>query len=223
MAAKEKYQKKVHIGGTIDSDVADWLMKTRGEDKFSTYLNSVLRRAMELGIRGIPESATSLDKFKATIDRIRSRVVALQDRVESLEAVVSPEKLNKVKMERGVKRPRGRPRKSPELAFAVEREAVEAGEYSPRNDVDWYISHDKYKKIKAEPMMNAVEMVMKEFDRGSELTVGSLKGSYETSAIGVPYPTFKLFYFPMIRDRLVQKKIIQKVEHAGKKGVYRKR
>ena len=76
--------------------------------------------------------------------------------------------------------------------------------------------------MKPQPLENALGMVMREFDKGKDLTVGMIKPIYDTAEIGVPYPTFKLFYFPLIRDRLQSKGIIQKVEHAGKKGVYRK-
>jgi hypothetical protein len=36
MANKMGAHKKVHIGGTIDRDVAEWLSKSKGGEKFST-------------------------------------------------------------------------------------------------------------------------------------------------------------------------------------------
>ena len=46
MANHTGSRKKIHIGGTIDSDVAEWLMKTKGDEKFSAHLNDILREAM---------------------------------------------------------------------------------------------------------------------------------------------------------------------------------
>jgi hypothetical protein len=204
-------KRKVHIGGTIDSDVAEWLMKTKGKEKFSAHLNDILRGAM--GGRGQKESrggTTSMSKFNSTIDTLHDRIRTLQNRVESIEAGMGVEP--KAVAE---KRPRGRPRKA--------KPAEEpSGPYDVHADIDWYMSHDKYKKVKPQPMENAFAMVMREFEKGGDLTVGTLKADYDQAGVGVPYPTFKLFYFPLIRDRLVSKGIIQKVEHAGKKGVYRK-
>ncbi len=202
-------KKKVHIGGTIDSDVAEWLMKTKGKEKFSAHLNDILRDAM--GGRGSRASQGSMSKFKSTIETLHDHIKMLQDRVESIEAGMGAEP-------RAVKekRPRGRPRK----AKPVEEPS---GPYDVHADIDWYLSHDKYKKVKPQPMENAFALAMREFDKGGDVTVGSLKAEYDQAGVGVPYPTFKLFYFPLIRDRLLSKGIIQKVEHAGKKGVYRKK
>jgi len=72
-------------------------------------------------------------------------------------------------------------------------------------------------------MENAFKAVLSRVENGGEVTVGSFKESYEPAEIGVPFPTFKLFYFPLIRDRMLIKGMIEKMEHAGKKGVYRKR
>ena len=208
--------KKIHIGGTIDSDVAEWLMKTRGDEKFSAHLNDILREAMggrvSIGGRvskGSHKDAASLKKFQSTMDNLRDNIRSLQDRVEGIEAGIGLQA-------RPEKRPRGRPRK----AKLIE---VSGGPYDAHADIGWYISHDKYKKVKPQPLENALGMVMREFDKGKDLTVGMIKPVYDNAEIGVPYPTFKLFYFPLIRDRLQSKGIIQKVEHAGKKGVYRKR
>ena len=99
MAAQAKSIKKVRIGGTIDSDVADWLGRTKGKGKFSKHLNAVLRSAMESGAGGQP----SLESFKSTLDNILDRVKLLQDKVECIE----PDKAAKAP----AKRPRGRPRK----------------------------------------------------------------------------------------------------------------
>jgi hypothetical protein len=96
-------------------------------------------------------------------------------------------------------------------------------DYDVRNDLQWFLSHDRYKKVKAEPLVNAFDMVVGKLDTGKNLTVGTLKEGYDRGTIGVPYPTFRLFYFPLIRDRLLEKKMIEKVERPGKKGVYRKR
>jgi hypothetical protein len=214
MAAQAKTRKKVRIGGTIDSDVADWLGRTKGKDKFSKHLNAVLRSAMESGAGAQP----SLGSFKSTLDNILDRVKMLQDRVECIEpgkAVAAP-----------AKRPRGRPRK----LETTERikvggkliDAVSTG-YDVRDDVQWYLSHDRYKKVRADPLVNAFDMVVGRLDTGKNLTVGALKDGYDRSTIGVPYPTFRLFYFPLIRDRLLEKKMIEKVDRPGKKGVYKKR
>ena len=46
MANHTGLRKKIHIGGTIDNDVAEWLMKTKGDEKFSTHLNEILRESM---------------------------------------------------------------------------------------------------------------------------------------------------------------------------------
>jgi len=102
-------------------------------------------------------------------------------------------------------------------------EAVGPEGYDVHADIDWFISHDKYKKIKPETMERAFGAVAGEFGKGGELTVGTFKPGYSAEEVGVPYPTFKLFYFPLIRDRMLMKGMIEKVEHAGKKGVYRKR
>lgn len=195
-------RKKVHIGGTIDSDVAEWLLKTRGGDKFSTHLNEILRGAME---GGTPRDITSVTQFKNTMETLRQRVMSLQDRVESLE---SGGRISR----------RGRPRKA-----QIVPEAVGPEGYDVHADIDWFMSHDKYKKVKPETMERAFNKVAGEFDKGEEVTVGAFKEIYNTEEVGVPYPTFKLFYFPLIRDRMLMKGMIEKVEHAGKKGVYRKR
>jgi hypothetical protein len=202
MASKMGSRKKVHIGGTIDSDVAEWLLKTRGGDKFSTHLNEILRGAME---GGAPRDITSVTQFKNTMETLRQRVMSLQDRVESLE---SGGRISR----------RGRPRKA-----QIVPEAVGPEGYDVHADIDWFMSHDKYKKVKPETMERAFNKVAAEFDKGEEVTVGAFKESYNTEEVGVPYPTFKLFYFPLVRDRMLMKGMIEKVEHAGKKGVYRKR
>lgn len=205
-------RKKIHIGGTIDSDVAEWLMKTKGDEKFSAHLNDILREAMSGRVsKGSRGDAASLKKFKSTVDDLRNHIKSLQDRVEGIEAGIGLQARPAAE-----KRRRGRPRK----ARLVEEPG---GPYDAHADIDWYISHDKYKKVKPQPLENALGMVMREFDKGKDLTVGMIKPMYDTAEIGVPYPTFKLFYFPLIRDRLQSKGIIQKVEHAGKKGVYRKK
>jgi hypothetical protein len=202
MANKMGARKKVHIGGTIDSDVAEWLTKTRGGDKFSTHLNNILRSAME---SGTPREITSLTQFKGTMETLRQRVMSLQDRVESLESG-------------GRTARRGRPRKA-----QISPEALGPEGYDVHADIDWFMSHDKYKKVKPDTMENAFGMVAREFEKGGDLTVGTFRPDYNTGDVGVPYPTFKLFYFPLIRDRMLMKGMIEKVEHAGKKGVYRKR
>jgi hypothetical protein len=203
MASKMGARKKVHIGGTIDSDVAEWLVKTKGGEKFSTHLNNILRSAME---SGTPREITSLSQFKNTMETLRQRVVSLQDRVESLES--------------GMQAParRGRPKKA-----HIVPEALGPEGYDVHADIDWYVSHDRYKKVKPDAMENAFELVAREFEKGGDVTVGMLKENYSPEEVGVPYPTFKLFYFPLIRDRMLMKGLIEKVEHAGKKGVYRKR
>ncbi len=204
MAGKMGASKKVHIGGTIDSDVADWLMKTKGREKFSTHLNNILRNAMESGtVREI----ASISQFKNNMETLRQRVISLQDRVESLESgfQVQPAR-------------RGRPKKA-----SIVPEALGPEGYDVHADIDWFMSHDKYKKVKSDAMEKAFAFVSREFDRGGELTVGMLKDSFNKGEVGVPYPTFKLFYFPLVRDRMLMKGLVEKVEHAGKKGVYRKR
>jgi len=212
MAVQAKTRKKVRIGGTIDSDVADWLGRTKGKEKFSKHLNAVLRSAMESGA-----GAPSLDSFKSTLDNILDRVKLLQDKVECIEPG---------KMAAPAKRPRGRPRKL-ETTDRIrvggrQIDAVTTG-YDVRDDVQWYLSHDRYKKVRADPLVNAFDMVVGKLDTGKNLTVGMLKDGYDRGTIGVPYPTFRLFYFPLIRDRLLEKKMIEKVDRPGKKGVYRKR
>ena len=204
MVNKMGARKKVHIGGTIDSDVADWLLKTRGGEKFSTHLNNILRNAME---NGTPRETTSLAQFKGTVETLRQRFITLQDRVESLESGVHVRPLK-----------RGRPRKS-----QIIPEAAGAEGYDVHADIDWFMAHDKYKKVKPDAMERAFGVVARKFGDDGEVTVGTFKESYSTEEVGVPYPTFKLFYFPLIRDRMIMKGIIEKVEHAGKKGVYRKR
>lgn len=197
-------RKKVHIGGTIDSDVAEWLMKTRGGEKFSTHLNEILRSAMESGtLREI----TSLSQFKNTVETLRQRVMSLQDRVESLESGMQAQPAR-----------RGRPKKA-----HIVPEALGPEGYDVHADIDWYMSHDKYKKIKPDALEKAFGVVAREFDKGGDVTVGMFKENYDAAEVGVPYPTFKLFYFPLVRNRMLMKGLIEKVEHAGKKGVYRKR
>ncbi len=203
MVNKLGARKKVHIGGTIDSDVAEWLVKTKGGEKFSTHLNNILRSAME---SGTPREIGSLSQFKSTMETLRQRVMSLQDRVESLESgMQAPTK-------------RGRPKRA-----HIVPEALGPEGYDVHADIDWYTSHDKYKKVKPEVMEKAFSAVAREFDKGGDVTVGMLKENYSPEEVGVPYPTFKLFYFPLIRDRMLMKGLIEKVEHAGKKGVYRKR
>jgi hypothetical protein len=214
MTAQAKAKKKVRIGGTIDSDVADWLGRTKGKEKFSKHLNAVLRSAMESGTGTQP----SLDNFKSTLDNILDRVKLLQDKVECMEpvkAAATP-----------AKRPRGRPRKletTERIKVGGKQIDVVSTGYDVRDDVQWYLSHDRYKKVRADPLVNAFDMVVGKLDTGKNLTVGMLKDGYDRSTIGVPYPTFRLFYFPLIRDRLLEKKMIEKVDRPGKKGVYRKR
>ncbi len=213
MAAQAKAKRKVRIGGTIDSDVADWLGRTKGKEKFSKHLNVILRSVMESGAGAQP----SLESFQIKLDNILDRVKQLQDKVECIE----PGRASAVP----AKRPRGRPRK---IDTAVGRKtggkrAAAGTGYDVRDDVQWFLSHDRYGKVRAEPLINAFEMVQRKLETGDNLTVGMLKEDYDTSAIGVPYPTFRLFYFPLIRDRMLEKKIIEKVEKPGKKGVYRKR
>jgi len=197
-------RKKVHIGGTIDSDVAEWLMKTRGGEKFSTHLNEILRSAME---SGTPREITSLSQFKNTVETLRQRVMSLQDRVESLESGMQARPAR-----------RGRPKKA-----HIVPEALGPEGYDVHADIDWYMSHDKYKKIKPDALEKAFGVVAREFDKGGDVTVGMFKENYDAAEVGVPYPTFKLFYFPLVRNRMLMKGLIEKVEHAGKKGVYRKR
>ncbi len=81
MAAQAKAKKKVRIGGTIDSDLADWLGRTKGKEKFSKHLNAVLRSAMESGTGTQP----SLESFQNKLDNILDRVKQLQDKVECIE------------------------------------------------------------------------------------------------------------------------------------------
>jgi hypothetical protein len=197
-------RKKVHIGGTIDSDVAEWLVKTKGGEKFSTHLNNILRNAMEGGTQG---GITSLSQFKNNMETLRQRVLSLQDRVESLESGIQAQPAR-----------RGRPKKA-----SIVPEALGPEGYDVHADIDWYTSHDKYKKIKPDVLEKAFAVVAREFDRGGDVTVGMLKENYSPEEVGVPYPTFKLFYFPLVRDRMLMKGLIEKVEHAGKKGVYHKR
>jgi len=204
MANHTGSRKKIHIGGTIDSDVAEWLMKTKGDEKFSAHLNDILREAMSGRVsKGSRGEDASLKKFKLTVDNLRNNIKSLQNRMEGIEAGIGLQARPSAE-----KRPRGRPRK----ARLVEEPG---GPYDAHADIDWYISHDKYKKVKPQPLENALNMVMREFDKGKDLTVGMIQPTYDTVEIGVPYPTFKLFYFPLIRDRLQSKGIIQKVEHAG--------
>ncbi len=214
MAAQAKVKKKVRIGGTIDSDVADWLGRTKGREKFSKHLNTVLRSAMESGTGTQP----SLESFQSKLDNILDRVKQLQDKVECIEpgkAAPAP-----------AKRPRGRPRKIETVdrvrSGGKQIDAMSTS-YDVRDDVQWYLSHDRYKKVRAEPLVNAFDMVVGKLDTGKNLTVGMLKDGYDRGTIGVPYPTFRLFYFPLIRDRLLEKKMIEKVDRPGKKGVYKKR
>jgi hypothetical protein len=215
MAAQAKAKRKVRIGGTIDSDVADWLGRTKGKEKFSKHLNAVLRSAMVSGTGSQP----SLDSFKSTLDNILDRVKLLQDKVECIEP-------GKAAAPAPAKRPRGRPRKLETTARIKvggrQIDAVSTG-YDVRDDVQWYLSHDRYRKVRADPLVNAFDMVVGKLDTGKNLTVGMLKEGYDRATIGVPYPTFRLFYFPLIRDRLLEKKMIEKVDRPGKKGVYRKR
>ncbi|HMK47807.1 MAG TPA: hypothetical protein VK436_14390 [Methanocella sp.] len=213
MAMKAKYQRKVRIGGTIDNDVLEWLMKTRGKEKFSTHLNSILRQAMDSGIR---KQGRSLEKFHGTLSIIEGRINKLQERLKTLEASKEiPEK----------KRGRGRPRKvrEAENVRPGRKESYQSDiKYNPQNDVNWFMSNDRYKKIKPEPLVNALNYVISRFENGNNITVGMLAEGFDRKSIGVPFPTFRLFYFPMIRDRLMEKKIIEKVDKPGKKGVYKK-
>ena len=210
MAAQAKAKRKVRVGGTIDSDVADWLNRTRGREKFSKHLNAVLRNAMESGAGAPP----AMDDFKSTLDNILERVKSLQDQVECMEPgrAAAP-----------AKRPRGRPRKQDPADRAGRMIGAQSTGYDVRDDVQWFLSHDRYKKVRPGPLVNAFDMVVGQLEDGKNLTVGLLKDGYDRAAVGVPYPTFRLFYFPLIRDRLMDKKMIEKVERPGKKGVYRKR
>lgn len=213
MAAKAKARRKVRIGGTIDSDVADWLNRTKGREKFSKHLNAVLRSSMESGSGTQP----SMDSFRNTLDSILEKVTSLQEKVGGAEKSGAPAP---------GKRPRGRPRKLQNVEhIRIGGKEVDtlSTEYDVRNDLQWFLSHDRYKKVKPDPLVNAFDMVVGKLDTGKNLTVGTLKEGYDRGAIGVPYPTFRLFYFPLIRDRLMEKKMIEKVERPGKKGVYRKR
>ena len=212
MAAQAKPKRKVRIGGTIDSDVADWLNRAKGKEKFSKHLNAVLRSAMESGAGAQP----SLDRFSNKLDSILERIKTLQDKVECIEPgrAAAP-----------AKRPRGRPRKQKDAARSRDGGQAEAvgAAYDVRDDLQWFLSRDRYKKIRPGPLVNAFDMVVGRLGAGENLTVGLLKDGYDRSAVGVPYPTFRLFYFPLIRDRLLEKKMIEKVERPGKKGVYKKR
>lgn len=216
MAAKAKLSRKVHIGGTIDSDVADWLERTKGREKFSTHLNRVLRQTME---SGKAEEERSIQNFQGTLSSIEGKISALQDRLKTIEA--GSEQAGPV-----VKRGRGRPRKIKAISHVRsggrEVDALST-EYDVQSDVNWYLSHDKYKKVKPEPLVNAFDFVVGKFDTGRNVTVKTIEEGYDRGQIGVPFPTFRLFYFPLIRDRLMEKKIIEKVDKPGKKGVYRKR
>lgn len=215
MAVKAKSIHKVRIGGTIDNDVADWLERTKGEEKFSTHLNKVLRQAMG---SGTVEEARSLKSFKGTLSSIEGKISALQERLKTLESAPGTPP--------AAKRGRGRPRKTQATGHVREggrEKGTVTTEYDPQNDINWYLSHDRYKKIKPGPLVNAFHMVVKNFDTQKNVTVGMLKESYDQGEIGVPFPTFRLFYFPLIRDRLMEKKIIERVENPGKKGVYQKR
>ncbi len=169
MAAQAKAKKKVRIGGTIDSDVADWLGRTKGKEKFSKHLNAVLRSAMESGTGAQP----SLGNFKSTLDNILDRVKLLQDKVECIEPG---------KAAAPAKRPRGRPRKL-EITNRIkvggkQIDAVSTG-YDVRDDVQWFLSHDRYKKVRADPLVNAFDMVVSKLDTGKNLTVGMLKEGYD--------------------------------------------
>lgn len=212
MPAKAKSKGKVRIGGTVDNEVASWLMKTRGKEKFSAHLNDVLKSAMKSGTR-----TESVEGFRHTLDNILERVVSLQDRVEGIENGHAP---------KPEKRGRGRPRKVQSAEhIKIRGKGIDqlASTYDVRNDLQWYRTHDKHKKIKPEPLVNAFGIVVSKFDEESNVNVGMLKEDYDQPAIGVPYPTFRLFYWPLIRDRLLEKKIIEKVDRPGKKGVYKKR
>ncbi|WP_231844819.1 hypothetical protein [Methanocella arvoryzae] len=216
MAANARLSRKVHIGGTIDRDVADWLERTKGKEKFSTHLNNVLRQAMEAGTTS---EERVLQSFQGTLSNIEGKINALQDRLKTIESgakQVRPE----------VKRGRGRPRKIKAVDHVrIGGKEVDtlATEYDVQSDINWYLSHDKYKKIKPEPLVNAFDFVVGKFDTGKPITIKTIEEGYDRGQIGVPFPTFRLFYFPLIRDRLMEKKIIEKVEKPGKKGVYQKR
>ena len=87
MANHTGLRKKIHIGGTIDSDVAEWLMKTKGDGKFSAHLNEILRESMSgRASKGSRGDTASLKKFKSTVDNLRNNIKSLQDRVEGIEA-----------------------------------------------------------------------------------------------------------------------------------------
>lgn len=202
MARKTGSRKKVHIGGTIDVDVADWLVKTRGGEKFSAHLNNILRSAME---KNGPREATSVEQVRGAVETLRKKIMDLQDRVDSLEAGAPVSR-------------RRRPRRD-----TIVPEAAGAEGYDVHADIEWFISHDQYRKIKPETMERAFGVVAREFEKGGDVTVNTFKPEYSVEAVGVPYPTFKLFYFPLIRDRMLMKGMVEKVEHAGKKGVYRRR
>lgn len=237
MATKLKSQKKVRIGGTVDQDVSRWLMKTKGREKFSAHLNKVLRKAMESesGIKEIkgeklqvPGKEASLENIKDTMENIIARIKGLQNRVESLEAgkpEAAPETAPEVPaVTEKPKRGRGRPRKEePIEKQGRQREEQKASAYNVKNDINWFMAHDRYNKVKPDALVKSLDVVLERFDQGENITVASFKDDYDLSRMGVPYPTFRLFYFPLIRDRLLEKKVIKKVEKAGKKGVYRKR
>lgn len=216
MAAKAKLLRKVRIGGTIDSDVADWLEKTKGKEKFSAHLNNVLRQSME---SGTVTEERSLKSFQGTISSIEGKISALQERLKTLES--SPTTAGAA-----ARRGRGRPRKiqvTDHVRVGGREIDTITTEYDVQNDVNWYLSHDRYKKIKPGPLVNAFNFVVGKFDSGKTITVKTMEEGYDRAEIGVPYPTFRLFYFPLIRDRLMEKKIIEKVDKPGKKGVYQKR
>ncbi len=216
MAAKARVIRKVRIGGTIDSDVADWLERTKGKEKFSAHLNGILRQAMESGMTG---EVRSLGNFHGTLSSIEGKISALQERLKTLEsgAPRAPQK---------AKKGRGRPRKiqAVDHVRVGGREVDQiTTEYDVQNDINWYLSHDRYKKIKPEPLVNAFNFVVGKFDTGKNITVKTIEEGYDRGQIGVPFPTFRLFYFPLIRTRLMEKKIIEKVDKPDKKGVYKKR
>lgn len=231
MPAKPREQRKVRIGGTLDKDVVDWLVRSKGNENFSAHMNSILRQAMELNLQGISEREAReerpyIEKFQSTLNNIVNRINTLQNRLESLEAH-KPAMIAARPAEEVHKRPRGRPRKTQVVEHVKingrQMDVLKIDEYDISKDIDWYLSHDRYRKVKPEPLVNAYNMMMSVFNMGKNVTVGMLDQHFNRSEIGVPYPTFRLFYFPLIRDRLLEKGIIEKVEKAGKKGVYRRR
>ena len=214
MAAQAKAKKKVRIGGTIDSDLADWLGRTKGKEKFSKHLNAVLRSAMESGTGAQP----SLESFQSKLDNILDRVKQLQDKVECIEpgkAAAAP-----------AKRPRGRPRKlvtTDRIKVGGKQiDAVSTG-YDVRDDVQWYLSHDRYARSGQTRWSTPSTWWWASWTRARTLPWACSRKATTAATIGVPYPTFRLFYFPLIRDRLLEKKMIEKVDRPGKKGVYKKR